>query len=396
MPVQDYDAATKLYVDNVATTGITFHEQVYVATVTTLETATGGTITYNQPNGAGNGVGATLTTSGTFYLIDTANIQTVGTRVLVQTQANGVQNGVYTYANTTAIIRSTDTDEYGADSTTQISINDYFFVTSGNVNSGAAFVVSSPPGTITFGTSNIQFAEFSRSQVYSANTSAGLSLTGTVFSAKVDNTTTSFAGSGNIVVKTTANLTTPNIGAASGTSLTTTGNIQANYFFGNGSQLTGIDSAAISNGTSNVQVFNSSNVTVSVASNANIATFATDGLSITGLVSSTGNVQGSNLITGGLASVTGNLIANNGMFTNIVNVASFTGELVSVSGNITGGNINTGGVVTATGNVRGGNVTTPGQMSATGNITTAGFFVGNFIGNVTGNIVVPGVNTQML
>jgi hypothetical protein len=38
MPVQDYDAATKLYVDNFATTGLTFHEQVYAATNTTLET----------------------------------------------------------------------------------------------------------------------------------------------------------------------------------------------------------------------------------------------------------------------------------------------------------------------------------------------------------------------
>jgi hypothetical protein len=53
MPVQDYDAATKLYVDNFATTGISFHEPVYVATTTTLATATVGVVTYSQPNGAG-------------------------------------------------------------------------------------------------------------------------------------------------------------------------------------------------------------------------------------------------------------------------------------------------------------------------------------------------------
>jgi len=291
-PVQDADAATKLYVDNIATTGITFHEQVYAATNTTLATATGGTITYNQPNGAGNGVGATLTTTGAFFLIDTANVQTVGRRILVQTQGNGVQNGVYTYANTTAIVRATDADQYGANSAEELSINDYFFVSNGNVNAGAAFVVSAPSGTITFGTSNIQFAQFSSSQTYTANTSAGISLAGTVINAKVDNTTTAFDGSGNIVVKTSANLTTPNIGAATGTSLSVTGNITAN----NGMFTTIVNTASF---------------------------------------------------TGGLVSVTGNVTANNGIFTTIVNTASFTGGLVSVTGNVTGGNLTTAG----TGNI---------------------------------------------
>ena len=64
-PQQDQDAATKYYVDSVATTGFAFHTAVLAATVGTLETATGGTITYAQPNGAANGVGATLTTTGT-------------------------------------------------------------------------------------------------------------------------------------------------------------------------------------------------------------------------------------------------------------------------------------------------------------------------------------------
>ena len=84
MPQQDYDAATKLYVDNATTTGFTFHQSVAAATTTTLATATSGTISYAQPNGAANGIGAKLTTTGSFDLIDTANIQTIGTRVLVK------------------------------------------------------------------------------------------------------------------------------------------------------------------------------------------------------------------------------------------------------------------------------------------------------------------------
>ena len=102
-PIQDQDAATKYYVDNAVTTGITIHEAVFAATTTTLDVATGGTVTYTQPNGVSNGIGAYLQTTTTFTTIDTANVQTVGTRILVKNQANAVQNGVYVYSNATAI-----------------------------------------------------------------------------------------------------------------------------------------------------------------------------------------------------------------------------------------------------------------------------------------------------
>jgi hypothetical protein len=315
-PVQNQDAATKLYVDNIATTGITYHEAVYVATTANLATTTGGTITYAQPNGAANGVGATLTTTTSFNLIDTGNVQTVGTRILVKDQGNAVQNGIYTWANSTALVRSTDADQYGANSVSEISINDYFFTTNGNVNAGTAFIVDAPAGTITFGTSNIGFAIFSQSPVYSANTAAGLSLTGTVFSAKVDNTTTAFDGGGNIIVKASANLTTPNIGAATGTSLNLTGNI---------------DPGNVNTG---------------------------------GLVTATGNVTGGNILTGGLISATGTVTGS-----------TLIGSVVTASGNVTGGNVLTGGLISATStitsaaNITGGNLLTGGLISATANIT---------------------------
>ena len=249
-PVQNQDVATKIYVDNLVTTAIAYHQAVTTATTTTLAAATGGTISYTQPNGAGNGVGALLTTTGVFNLIDTANVQTVGTRILVKNEGNAVFNGVYTWANATNIVRSTDADTYGAANPNAFSINDYFFVSSGNVNAGSAWIVDSPSGTITFGTSNIAFAQFSSSQIYTANTVAGVSLAGTVINAKVDNTTTAFDGGGNISVKASAALTTPNIGAATGTSLSTTGNITANYFSGNGTLLTGVGSVtSVATGT---------------------------------------------------------------------------------------------------------------------------------------------------
>ena len=337
-PVQNQDVATKAYVDTYISSGIAYHSPVAAATTTTLASTTGGTISYTQPNGAGNGIGALLTTTGAFNLIDTANVQTVGTRILVKNEANAVYNGVYTWANATNIIRATDADEYGPDSVTALSINDYFFTSGGNVNAGSAFVVSAPSGTITFGTSNITFSTFSTSQVYSANTAAGVSLNGTVINAKVDGTTTAFDGSGNISVKASANLTTPNIGAATGTSLSVTGNITG----GN------INASKIFNGASQVNVISSGGNISIITGGDPAATFSfSNGLEmLTGNISTAGNVISGNLRTGGLISATGN-----------VNAAG-----LSLSANVVS-------ALNVTGNIAGANITTPGLMSSTGNAT---------------------------
>ena len=352
-PVQNQDAATKVYVDNLVATGLTYHESVFVSTTANLATTTGGTITYAQPNGAGNGIGATITTTGSFNLIDTGNVQTIGTRILVKDEGNAVLNGVYTWSNATVITRSTDADQYGIDSSQALSLNSYFFTESGNVNKGSAYVLTEPTSTITFGSSNIQFDLFSTSQVYSANTAAGISLTGTVFSAKVDNNTTAFDGSGNISVKDGANLVTPNVGAATGTSLSVTGNVTG----GN------VNTGGVVSATGNVD-----------SGNVN-----------TGIVSASGNVTGANLVTGGVVTATGNVTGGN----------LATGGLITVTGNVTGGNIITAGLISATGNVTGGNIITAGLISATGNVI-GGNILGNGAGlsgiNVFSNIAVTGGN----
>ena len=93
-----------------------------------------------------------------------------------------------------------------------------------------------------------------------------------------------------------------------------TGNITAPFFIGNGSALTGITASggsSIINGTSNVVVAASGNVTVGVAGTAAVTTFATTGIFVPGLASVTGNVQGGNLRTAGLISATGNVDGGN-------------------------------------------------------------------------------------
>ena len=363
-PVQNQDVATKSYVDTMSSTGIAYHSPVAVATTGTLATATGGTVTYN--NGTA-GVGATLTTTGTFLLIDGANVQTIGTRILVKNEANAAWNGVYTYANTTAIVRSTDTDEYGPDSTTQLSINDYFFTSGGVTNEGTAFIVSAPTGTITFGTSNITFSTFSTSQVYDAGT--GLTLTGTSFSVNASQTQITSVGTlGSLAV--TANVAGGNLTTAGAVSAT--GAVTGSQFNGSGAGLTSIPGA---------------NVTGTVASATTAGTVTT---AAQGNITSVGTLT-SLAVSGTITAATVNAaaIGNSGAAFTGASISAATignasavhnGATVSVTGTVTGasvvGGVMTGTSVSVTGAVTGasvvGGVMTGTSVSVTGAITGAG------------------------
>jgi hypothetical protein len=377
-PVQDNDAASKIYVDNRVSTQIAYHQAVTAATTANLATTTGGTITYAQPNGAANGIGATITTTGSFNLIDTANVQTANTRILVKNEGNAVLNGVYIWSNATVITRSTDADQYGPNSAEELSINDYFFVTGGNVNAGSAWIVDAPAGTITFGTSNIVFAQFSSSQTYTGGN--GISLYGTVISTVYDNSTIGVNGSNQLYIPANAPLTTPNIGAATGTSLSATGAVTAgtnlsavaNVIAGN------ITTVGVITATGNITTagdLNGANLSLSgnVLSALNVTGNITGGNILTsGIMSSTGNATAGNVLTGGLVSATGNITT----VANIIGGNVTTTGLVTATGNVTAGNLTTGGLVTATGNATAGNILTAGVVSATGNVT-GNYFIGN-------------------
>jgi hypothetical protein len=180
-PTLALQAATKAYVDSATSSALVFHQAVQAASVSAfLETA----LSYN--NGTA-GVGATLTRISNFttnFVID-GYTAPVGSRVMIKDQTTQQWNGIYTVTNTGSAVtgwvltRATDADTYGS-GPNQLSLNSYFFVQNGTVNKGTAYVLSAPVGTITFGTSNIQFAEFSSSQIYTGT--APINVTGTVIS----------------------------------------------------------------------------------------------------------------------------------------------------------------------------------------------------------------------
>jgi hypothetical protein len=240
-PTLSLQAATKSYVDTIASAGIHYHDPVRVESPINLNA------TYN--NGT-SGVGATLTNAGTqvALVIDGVTVAT-NDRVLVYQQTDQTQNGVYAVTDVGSgstnwvLTRSDDTDTYGPSDPDALGAGDAFFVQQGATGAGELYVCNTP-GTITFGTTNITFTQIAATAVYTAGT--GLTLTGTVFShgdtssqTSVDNTGATFIQDvalddfGHVTSLTSTPVTPSLIGAAPTDSPVFTGDmtVDTNTFF---------------------------------------------------------------------------------------------------------------------------------------------------------------------
>lgn len=186
--------------------------------------------------------------------------------------------------------------------------------------------------------------------------------------------------SGSAPVSTTGNVTGGNLVAAG--QVSASGNVTANYFFGNAAFLTGLPATY---GNSNVVAL--------------MAGFGSN------TVSTTGNVTGGNLRTGGLISATGNITGNyifgNGSQltglpatygnSNVVTLLSgFGSNTISTTGNITAGNII--GNISITGNVTG---TSANVQLVAGSYTWTFDNSGNLTLPANGDILLSGTNSTI-
>lgn len=200
-PVSTMGAVTKQYADGIAS-GVNIHAAAVTATTTTLASASGGTVTYN--NGT-SGVGATLTTTGSYGTIGGYSTQ-IGDRILVKDEASAANNGVYVKTSTTVLTRATDFD--GSPSS-EVEAGDMLYVQQGS-NSGTQWVVVTT-GTITIGTTGIVFSQFAGSGTYTAG--SGIDLSTNVISNT--GVLSNVAGSGISVSGATGNVTITNSGVTS-------------------------------------------------------------------------------------------------------------------------------------------------------------------------------------
>jgi hypothetical protein len=176
-PASANDLVNKSYVDTLAASGIHFHQPVRVESPVNLNA------TYN--NGT-SGVGATLTNAGAqaALVIDGVTVSAAD-RVLVYQQTTQTQNGIYVVTNVGSgatnwvLTRSSDADTYVINSAAGLSEGSTVFVQQGSTGAGETYTCNTT-GVITFGTTNITFAQISSAQIYSAGT--GLTLSGTQFS----------------------------------------------------------------------------------------------------------------------------------------------------------------------------------------------------------------------
>jgi hypothetical protein len=291
-----------------SSTSITIKDGYFGPEITSLTNGT----SLAQPSRANPGVGATLTNAGAnaALTIDGISLST-SDRVLVYNQANAYENGVYTVTNVGSVstqwvlTRATDFDKYIPKSPLGLGSGSYVFVTQGLTGAGESYVMTLPTGEVIIGTDNLTFTQFTAAGTYTAGN--GINITGSVISANVDGITTDIVG-GNIVVKANAQLTTPNIDAATGTSLNVTGNIDANNLsIGNLANIGG-----------NLTIGGNIFANYAVTSNANVSGL---NLNSTNNISAGGNIIASNItantnILSSNANITGNLL------TNILNVVT--------------------------------------------------------------------------
>ena len=353
-PEQAQDAATKSYVDAIAN-GLQVKASSNTATTGNIFATTGQTYTYN--NGTA-GVGATITFGSVGNVtIDTVQL-TAGMRVLIKneplvasipagTTPSAAYNGIYTVTTAgspgAALVLTRATD----DDTPAEMYAAYTFITSpigaDNNNSGFASTnTPTNPGPITVGTTFYIFTQFSSVAEYSGGNA--IAINGTIISALYDGNTVGVNGSNQLYIPANAPLVTPNIGNATGSSLSVTGNVDAGNF----------NTGGLVTATGNVTGGN---------------------------INTVGLVAGGNITSGGIVSAVGNIQGNNIIATTQVSAAT-----VSASGTIQGGNIGTAGIVTATGNITGGNIATAGQISATGTATVGNVSTAGEV-SATGNIV---------
>jgi hypothetical protein len=339
------DITNKQYVDGLVLSGTHFHEPVLVEEDVALDAV------YVQPNGASNGVGATLTNNAAnvALVIDGVSVSNTA-RVLVYAQANAVQNGVYTVTNPGApdapgpgakwvLTRSTDTDTYGLASSTELSEGSTFFVSSGNTGAGRTYTCNTQ-GTITFGTTNITFAQISSSQIYSAGT--GLNLANLTFSIANTAVTAAQYGNDGAVGQFTVN--------AQG-QLTNAANVSINASsISVGTLANGRTTAASANGASTIVLRDSNG---SFAGNVITAT--------------TSNATTFNGTTGNFTNITGNAVALTAI--NASNITSGTIDNARTTAN-TSNSASTIVVRDANGAFAAGNVTASNFIGAGTTITS--------------------------
>jgi len=385
-PYAALDVANKQYVDSVAQ-GLDIKASVAYATAGNIF---GTGYTYN--NGS-SGVGATLTATAVGNLTIDGTVVSAGERVLIKnevgafvnnTTQSAAFNGIYTVTTAGSpsvayvLTRATDFD-IGTEMASAFTFVEYG---STQADTGWVCITNNP---ITVGTTQILWSQFSGAGQYSGGNA--ISVTGTVIDALYDGNTISRNGSNQLYIPANAPLVTPNIGDATGSSLSVTGSITGNVISSTTLSIIGNINAGnilTSNISLSGNVLGNLNVDNQITGNViNAVIVNTGNLSLSGNVTSTLNVTG-NVISGNLVAVydvsaLGNVVSNNALNGNTLSLSGNVTSALNVTGNVAAGNLVAVYDVSAFGNVVSNNALNGNTLSLSGNVTSTL--------NVTGNVI---------
>jgi len=373
------DITNKQYVDGLVSSGIHFHEPVLVEEDVSLVAV------YAQPNGASNGVGATLTNNAAnaALVVDGVSVSNTA-RILVYAQSNAVQNGVYTVTNPGnasaqwVLTRATDADTFGLTSPDNLGEGSTFFVSSGNTGAGRTYTCNTT-GTITFGTTDITFAQISSSQIYSAGT--GLNLSNLVFSiSNTAVTAATYGDSGNVAQVTVnaqgqltnaanvsinaSSITTGTLAVANGGTGATTSTGTGAVVLSTGPTFNGLNASGLINlassttGTVSLATAQTT-ANTSITTNQTSGTLTIGGTAQTGTITlgrstanSTTNIQAGATLSGNTKTINLGTSGVSGS-TTVVNIGDANGTTVTVNGTTNLANVNVSGNVSAGGSISG-------------------------------------------
>jgi len=195
----------------------------------------------------------------------------------------------------------------------------------------------------------------------------------------------SVAGSSNVVIVTGTGINISGYTTITGNLIASNANlgniVNANYFSGNGSLLTGI--STMSNGNSNITIALNSTVSISAGGGYQILYVSNTGANVSGTFGVSGTATVNNFYSNGVANITGTLYSSNANLGNLASANYFNGTLTSLSGaqpNITSVGSLTSLIVT-------GNLTS--NNANLGNLAKANYFQGD--GSLLTNIGAPNV-----
>lgn len=277
--------------------------------------------------------GITLTTTNSAIFAGTANnasfLNSLTSSQFMRSDTNTSTTGALRVLNNTGIFAGVgnafNASQSASNAVLDSTISGQNLIIRANVGGAQTTVATAHGSNGAFSVANV--LNVGAEAVVTGNINVGNVLTGGIVSATGNITGGNIAAAANItaanvngtVISATGNVQAGNVRTIG--SVSATGNVTADFYFGNGSQLTGIASAGsaqrIINGTSEANVGTSGgNININIGGTSNVAVFSTSGQTLRSSLT-VNQIGGATAIVNGAGNAVGNIGSVGGFFNRV-------------------------------------------------------------------------------